>query len=246
MKKIYFKVLRFFFRLLFVVSSFSMSSAYAGNQTIPDSQRALEARKRVSASLKTALDKKGLTLGSPLFIRIIKAESRLEVWLQKESEFVLFKDYKICNFSGGLGPKTKVGDEQAPEGFYFVKAQQLNPWSRFHLSFNLGFPNAYDRAHGYTGSALMVHGSCVSIGCYAMTDRYIDEIYTLAYAAFEHGQAYFRVHIFPFAMTDENLQKHVNHYWYYFWKNLKEGYDFFEEKKMPPNVQVANKRYVFN
>jgi murein L,D-transpeptidase YafK len=122
----------------------------------------------------------------------------------------------------------------------------MNPLSNYHLSFNLGYPNSYDRLHGRTGSALMVHGSCVSIGCYAMTDKGIEEIFTLADAALCNGQPFFRVHIFPFPMTEENMRKHVNSKWYEFWKNLKEGYDFFEEGgHNPPNVEVKNKQYVF-
>ncbi|MCW8880392.1 MAG: hypothetical protein OQK51_25315, partial [Kangiellaceae bacterium] len=120
-----------------------------------------------------------------------------------------------------------------------------NPWSRFHLSFNLGYPNKFDRAHGRTGDALMVHGDCVSIGCYAMTDPYIEQIYTLMHQAFEQGQPFIRVHIFPFKMTEQNLNRYKNHKWHNFWLNLKQGYDWFEAKYTPPNVEVAQKRYVF-
>src|SRR5690606_19870601 len=128
----------------------------------------------------------------------------------------------------------------------FVDAGRLNPWSRFHLSFNLGYPNKYDMAHGRTGSALMVHGSCVSIGCYAMTDRYISEIYALAVAALESGQPIFRVHAFPFKLEPEILSRHADNRWYDFWLNLKEGYDYFNRNKRPPDVDVTNGKYVFN
>jgi murein L,D-transpeptidase YafK len=144
-----------------------------------------------------------------------------------------------------LGPKQKKGDWQSPEGFYFVRGSQLNPFSQFHLAFNLGYPNRYDRAHGRTGSALMVHGDCVSAGCFAMTDEQIDEIYTLAEAALKNGQPYFKVHIFPFRMTAENMKKHRNSPWLAFWDNLKEGYDLFEKYHYPPETSVRNKRYVF-
>ncbi len=183
--------------------------------------------------------------GSPIYIRIFKESAELEIWIKKNDIFELFKTYDICAFSGSLGPKTKRGDWQAPEGFYFVRPGNLNPWSSYHLSFNLGYPNAYDRAHGYTGSALMVHGKCVSIGCYAMTDKYINEIYALAHAAFEQGQAYFRVHIFPFRMEEAKLKKHRKNKWHGFWKNLQEGYEYFNTHKTPPNVIVKNKRYHF-
>ena len=87
--------------------------------------------------------------------------------MQEEGKktFKLFKTYPICHYSGGLGPKLKEGDLQAPEGFYSVTKNKLNPNSRFHLSFNLGFPNALERSLGRTGSFLMIHGGCFSTGC---------------------------------------------------------------------------------
>ena len=143
-------------------------------------------------------------------------------------------------------PKLWVGDKQSPEGFYFVKPSALNPYSQFHLSFNLGYPNAYDRANGRTGSDLMVHGNCVSMGCYAMTDRKIEEIWTLIDAAFRGGQKFFRVHAFPFKMNEKNMKKYRDHDWIDFWRNLKEGYDYFENKKIPPDITVKNKQYFMN
>jgi len=212
---------------------------------IPSSARSRKAIGRVTPSLKQALREKGLSFGSPIFIRIFKDEGELEVWVRDSRTFKLFKKYSICYFSGSLGPKTRRGDLQSPEGFYYVRPSQLNPYSQFHLSFNIGYPNAYEIAHGWTGGSLMVHGDCVSIGCYAMTDRVIEEIYTLADAAFRNGQPFFRVHIFPFRMTSENMGMHSSSRWYNFWKNLKEGYDLFEHEKRPPDVNVRNKRYHF-
>ncbi|MCW8997434.1 MAG: murein L,D-transpeptidase [Kangiellaceae bacterium] len=214
--------------------------------SIPSSKRSLKAITRAYPLVEPLMDAQGLTRGSQVFIRIFKQESELEVWLKGvDSKFKLFKIYPICTYSGKLGPKQRQGDKQSPEGFYYVKPKQLNPWSRFHLSFNLGYPNKFDRAHGRTGDALMVHGDCVSIGCYAMTDPYIEQIYTLMHQAFEQGQPFIRVHIFPFKMTEQNLNRYKNHKWHNFWLNLKQGYDWFEAKYTPPNVEVAQKRYVF-
>lgn len=182
-------------------------------------------------------------LGDRVFIRIFKEEQRLEMWVKVEGEFKLLKAYPICAYSGELGPKLKEGDGQAPEGFYRVYKSSLNPNSRFHLSFNLGFPNEYDRSHGRTGSYLMVHGNCVSIGCYAMTDAKIEEIYGLVEAALKEGQGYVPVHIFPFEMSDEKLAAFTEHEWYDFWSNLQEGYDYFELEKRPPLVRAVNQRY---
>lgn len=195
--------------------------------------------------LETSLKERGVSLGTALFIRIFKETSELEVWLKdKKGSYILYKTYPICYYSGELGPKLKEGDKQAPEGFYHVTKSQMNPNSRYHLSFNLGYPNLYDQAHNRTGSYLMVHGSCVSIGCYAMTDKKIEEIYTLADLALKNGQSFFSVHIFPFRMTDSNMKHHEKSKWYPFWKNLKEGYDVFEINRHVPNITVKEKQYI--
>ena len=205
----------------------------------------LKQQRQQTPDLKQQLQQKGLMLGNPIFIRIFKAESELEVWVQKDKTFALFKTYPICKYSGELGPKLKEGDKQAPEGFYFVPPKQMNPNSDFHLAFNIGFPNKYDRAHDRTGSFIMVHGACSSIGCYAMTDPFIEEIYLLAQEAFNKDQDFFRVHAFPFRMTEANMNKYKTHKWIEFWQNLKDGYDYFETKRIPPNVEVENKQYIF-
>ncbi len=224
---------------------FWISTCFA-QQGIPSSSRSRAAVNRVKQTLVRELKAADLEFGAPIFMRIFKEERLLEVWVQRKKNFQLFKTYPICTYgSGGLGPKIRQGDGKAPEGFYFVKPSQLNPVSRFHLAFNLGYPNRYDRQHGRTGSALMVHGNCVSIGCYAMTDSGMEEIFALADAAFRKGQPFFRVHIFPFQMNEENMTRHAGSEWDAFWSNLKQGYDFFETNAMPPNVEVRGRKYVF-
>jgi murein L,D-transpeptidase YafK len=193
------------------------------------------------------LGEKGMRPDTPIFVRIFKEESELEVWKAREDgHYYHFKTYPICVWSGDLGPKLQQGDKQAPEGFYKVTASQMNPNSKFHLSFNLGYPNAYDRSYGRTGDALMVHGDCRSAGCYAMTDALIEEIYALARESFAGGQEYFYVHAMPFRMTDENMERHRKSKHYAFWKQLKEGYDYFELTRQPPNVEVCSRRYLVN
>ena len=211
----------------------------------PRADRSEAAAKRVRPSLEPALRAKGLRWGAPVFIRIFKEEKELELWVDDGKVFKHFKTWPICKYSGKLGPKLKEGDQQAPEGFYFVPRSRMNPRSRFHLSFNLGYPNTYDRAHKRTGSALMVHGNCVSIGCYAMTDTRIEEIYSLCDAAQINGQRFFRVHCFPFRMTEANMKRHAQSKWIEEWYNLKQGYDWFEKSKRPPNVTVSTRRYLF-
>lgn len=193
------------------------------------------------------LGKKGMAAEQPIFVRIFKEESELEVWKARDDgRFYHFKTYPICNWSGELGPKQKEGDKQAPEGFYTVAANQLNPNSQFHVSFNLGYPNAYDRSHGRNGQFLMVHGKCKSAGCYAMTDALMEEIYALAREAFKGGQKTFEVHAFPFRMTAENMERHKHSKWMPFWKTLQQGYAHFETHRLPPTVAVCERRYHVN
>ena len=232
------------FASLLLLAGLAVSSLLPA-ATVPSSRRSREVSARVSPSLKNSLAANGLKLGNPIFIRIIKQTRELEVWMKRGERFRLFKTYQIHYFSGSLGPKLREGDRQAPEGFYYVPPSRMNPNSRFHLSFNLGYPNTYDRAHGRTGSALMVHGNTVSIGCFAMDDRRIEEIYTIAEAALTNGQSFFRIHIFPFRMTEQNLSKYRESKWFPFWLNLKEGFDFFDRTGSPPDVTVSNRRYRF-
>jgi murein L,D-transpeptidase YafK len=193
------------------------------------------------------LGKKGMDQSQPIFVRIFKEESELEIWKQRtDGNFYLFKTYPICAWSGTLGPKLAQGDKQAPEGFYRVARTQMNPNSQFFLSFNLGYPNAFDKAHGRTGDALMVHGKCTSAGCYAMTDALMEEIYALAREAFIGGQETIHVHAFPFRMTDANMARHKDNKWAPFWKTLKEGYDHFEFARKTPEVAVCARRYNVN
>ena len=199
------------------------------------------------SALVAALGAAGHRLGDPAHVRIFKRERRLELWLADQSgRFSLFRDYDICRYSGELGPKLAEGDRQAPEGFYRVGQAQLNPNSRHHLSFNLGFPNAYDRQHDRTGSALMVHGGCSSVGCYAITDANVDEVYAVVEAALAAGQDAVDVHVFPFRMSSEALSAEADAPWLGFWHNLKQGYDLFEARRQPPKVAACAGRYVFD
>jgi murein L,D-transpeptidase YafK len=185
--------------------------------------------------------------GAPLLIRIYKEESTLEVWKQdRTGKFALLKAYPICKFSGKLGPKLAQGDYQAPEGFYDITPDQMNPWSHEYLAFNTGFPNAFDRSLGRTGSFLMVHGGCESVGCYAMTDYEMEEIYGLADEAFKGGKDKIQLEAFPFQMTAENLARHADDPNAPFWDMLKQGSDAFLVTGQPPTVAVCGQRYVFN
>ncbi|MEO0671690.1 MAG: murein L,D-transpeptidase family protein [Pseudomonadota bacterium] len=203
--------------------------------------------KPLSRDAMMLLGAKKMQSHAPIFIRIFKEESELEVWKQRpDGRFHHFKTYPICTWSGALGPKLKEGDKQAPEGFYTVNRHRMNPASSYHLAFNLGYPNAFDRAHGRTGKFLMVHGRCTSAGCYAMTDPLIEEIYALAREAFIGGQTAFAVHAFPFRMTPANMARHAKSKHMPFWSTLKPAYDLFERNRIPPPVAICERRYVVN
>lgn len=189
----------------------------------------------------------GMTSRSPILMRIFKEENTLEIWKQKPNgRYEIVTNYGICKWSGHLGPKFKEGDRQAPEGYYSIRKHQMNPNSSYYLSFNMGFPNRFDRAHGRTGSNLMVHGACSSAGCYSMTDEQVLEIFGFARDAFKGGQEAFQVQAFPFRLTPENMARYKDHKSFDFWNQIREGYDHFEITKRPPKVDVCEKRYVFN
>lgn len=193
------------------------------------------------------LGKKGMNTQAAIFVRIYKEESELEVWkLRDDGRYYHFKTYPICNWSGEVGPKLRQGDRQSPEGFYQITREQMKPDSRFHLAFNLGYPNPFDKSHRRTGDALMVHGKCASAGCYAMTDALMEEIYALAREAFIGGQEAIPVHAFPFRMTETNMARHAKSKWQPFWRNMKEGYDHFELTRQVPAIAICNRRYVVN
>jgi murein L,D-transpeptidase YafK len=197
------------------------------------------------ARFSQRLSEQNLKEGAPVLIRIFKREFELELWLQRGGQFQRFAVYPICRWSGWLGPKLQQGDSQAPEGFYTVDATALNPNSAWHRSFNLGYPNAFDRAHGRTGSLIMVHGGCASIGCFAMTNAQIDEIWRLVTGALSKGQKRFQVQVYPFRMSAERLAAYRGDPDFAFWKDLKAGGDLFHKTHVPPKVSVCQGRYRF-
>ncbi len=204
-----------------------------------DAKAIKTARKDAQKQMKEA----GLKSGLPVFIRIFKEDSILELWMQKDGEWTKFRDFEICKWSGDLGPKLAEGDGQSPEGFYRVSRGSLNPNSSYYLSFNIGFPNRFDYENERTGTYLMVHGNCVSVGCYAMTDPGIAVIYSLVEKALNAGQSSVPVHIFPFKMTDENLEKHKASKWIAFWRDIRPAYDLFNETRLIPDIKVLRQRY---
>ena len=205
------------------------------------------AMKELSPQTLALLEQKKMPKDSPILVRIFKEESELEVWKQDTSgRFQILKVYPICRWSGDLGPKVHEGDRQAPEGFYAITPDLMNPNSNYYLAINTGFPNSYDKANGRTGALLMIHGDCSSRGCYAMTDEQIGEIYSLARESFLGGQHSFQIQAYPFRMTPINMARHRTNPNMAFWKMIKEGNDHFEVTHLEPRVEVCNRHYVFD
>jgi murein L,D-transpeptidase YafK len=233
-------------RTLLATAAIAAATALAGcnSDQISYSARALQP---LSPRMVAEIEQNNMEKDSPILVRIFKEEAELEVWKQdRTGRFALLKTYPICRWSGQLGPKIRAGDRQAPEGFYDITPGLMNPNSNYYLAFNMGFPNAYDRVWGRTGSDLMVHGDCSSRGCYAMTDQQIGEIYALARDSFFGGQRSFQVQAYPFRMTPINMARHRNNPNMAFWKMLKRGYDHFAVTHLQPKVDVCAKHYVFD
>lgn len=201
----------------------------------------------LSPEIQSLMSEKAVTAQSPILFRAFKRESELEVWkADATGEYKLLKTYPMCRWSGQLGPKKNEGDRQVPEGFYSITPQLLNPNSSFYLSFNIGYPNAFDRSLGRDGSHIMVHGACSSRGCFSMTDKQMADIYALSREAFAGGQKAIHMQSLPFRFTPENLARYRADENLPFWKNLKEGADIFDLTKREPQVAACSRRYVFN
>ncbi|SLM64266.1 MULTISPECIES: peptidoglycan meso-diaminopimelic acid protein amidase [Dickeya] len=213
--------------MLFILPSATINSSYA-NQVSP------------------VVAQQQQVAGSPVYIQIFKEERVLELYAQVGGEYKLVQSYPICKYSGGLGPKMTEGDFKSPEGFYQVDLRQLKPDSHYYRAINVGFPNEYDKAHGYSGRYLMIHGECVSIGCYAMTNQYIAEIYTYVEKALRNGQQKVELAIYPFRMTEQNMKRHSRSTYYKFWSQLQPGYAFFNKNHQAPAISVVNGQYVVN
>ena len=228
-------------------AAFGAAIALGGCNTDGPLPMSEKAARPLSDKTIAEIESKNMDKDSPILIRSFKEESELEVWKQdRTGRYAMLKTYPICRWSGELGPKFREGDRQAPEGFYHITPGQMNPNSQYYLSFDLGYPNAYDRSHGRTGANLMVHGDCSSRGCYSMTDEQISEIYALGRDSFFGGQKSFQVQAYPFRMTPKNIAKHRNNPHMAFWKMLKRGNDHFEVTRLEPKVDVCEKRYVFD
>jgi murein L,D-transpeptidase YafK len=205
------------------------------------------AERPLPSSVEAALLLKDIEPGAPVYLRIFKEESELEVWKARANgRYALIKTFPVCNWGGTLGPKRTMGDLMSPEGFYKISPGAMNPNSKYHLALNVGYPNALDRALGRTGSYIMVHGDCRSVGCFAMSDNQIEEIYAFVRDALGAGETSVPIHIFPFRMTVANMKRHADNPARDTWQPLKEAYDDFTRTREPPEIGMCGKRYVVN
>jgi murein L,D-transpeptidase YafK len=239
--------------LLFILSFlFALSGEFKSSQL--KYPRVRETYSEKEAALRKEYKEHGFNFEKQnVFIRVFKEEEELELWIKNsKNTYTLFKTYPICSASGRLGPKRKIGDNQVPEGFYHI--DRFNPQSNFYLSLGLNYPNASDKILSdkkNPGGDIFIHGNCVSIGCMAMTDDKIKEIYLITVEAKNAGQAIIPVNIFPFRMTEKNMFNAraaygENKFLIEFWENLKMGFDYFEKMKKLPTVSVNNNgKYVF-
>lgn len=227
-----------------LLATLALLSACSLERREQSSSRA--AQSTIPTETLAAMDSIGTNRNQPILIRAFKKESEIEIWKRtRAGTYALMKTYPVCRWSGRLGPKTREGDRQVPEGFYTVTPGQMNPNSAMWLSFNVGYPNPMERALGRTGGDIMVHGTCSSRGCYAMTNEQMDEIYAVMREAFQGGQKTVQFQSYPFRMTAENLAKFRNDPNMPFWKNLKEGSDRFEVTKREMAVNYCGTRYTF-
>ena len=140
-------------------------------------QSSARSQQPISSATLAKMEALDTTPSSPTVIRTYKKEAELEIWkMRSNGEYALLKTYPMCRWSGQLGPKKREGDMQVPEGFYSIAPGQMNPNSHYYLAFNVGYPNAYDRAYGRSGGNVMVHGVCSSAGCFSMTDEQVADI----------------------------------------------------------------------
>jgi murein L,D-transpeptidase YafK len=236
-------------KMLAIIATLLLAGCAGQINTKKDPRRGLAPQ---SPALVSQSESAGTTEKSPVLIRIFKQEHELELWRKdKTGQYVLVQTFPICKFSGELGPKHVRGDRQAPEGFYTITSGQLNYNSIRWLSINTGYPNAFDRYHGSTGSALMIHGGCDSAGCYAIEDGPMQDLFATVRDSLRAGQHSVQLHIFPFRMNSFNMVAHSNYKTLWkklkaedFWHQLKAGYDRFEWSHQDLDVRVVNGRYI--
>ena len=233
---------------------FAQPSFIDYQRTYPTVATALESKED---TLRNQFARAGLQWpAKQLYIRSFKYDSQMEVWVRSsnDSQFKLFKTYKVCAMAGAIGPKRLEGDYQVPEGFYYIN--EFNPKSIYHLSLGINYPNASDRVLSDSikpGGDIYIHGNCVTVGCIPLQNDQIEELYILAAMAKTQGQDFISVHIFPIRYNNRKSFEYLakttkdNQDLQRFAIKIKEVFDYFEEKKQLPLIFINKKGdYVVN
>jgi murein L,D-transpeptidase YafK len=244
----------------FVVYLFLFNLSMMKSQDFLNNQltntRVIEANTKKYEVVKSYFIDKNLSFpNSTIYWRAFKWNKALELWSysQDSQKYILIHTYPICEIVGDLGPKRQEGDFQIPEGFYNL--ENFNPNSKYHLSLKISYPNESDRILGLKdklGGDIYVHGKCETIGCLPMTDDLIEEIYLINMYAKAEGQEMIPFHIFPTKLTSKNYNKLKQEYYngnlpiLAFWLNLKEGFDYFDKKRILPSISIDESgKYLF-
>jgi murein L,D-transpeptidase YafK len=225
--------------------SLGQSGGARNRVRIPTTATGQAAIGRASGRLQIAFDDIGLVFGAPIYLRIIKDQKRMEVWVQgRRREFSRLRSYKICGSSAALGPRRRNTQTLQPEGFYTLGSGSLRPQPITYLGLDLSWPNAFDRAQGWSGTTSLLQAGCASEPHFGLTDQDMEEVYTLVHSALAAGQAGVPVHIFPFEMSQLRMLTIARGPNSGFWRTLAPAWQTFERTKKPPQVSVSGRRYV--
>jgi murein L,D-transpeptidase YafK len=200
----------------------------------------------LTSSVAAAFAEKHLRFGAPVFLRVYKQSSEVELWVQQGPRYALFKTYSICRWSGGLGPKMVQGDRQAPEGLYHITAPDLVVNRRWHRAMRLNYPNAFDVVNGRTGYGIYIHGKCRSVGCFAINDDNVEEVYEIVRAALSNGQVRIPVLSLPFRFSSINSLVNEPFVFGEFWRELRRADFLFNRDRLPPSASLCDGNYYFS
>jgi murein L,D-transpeptidase YafK len=247
-------MLKYLFGLISTLLFFNATSQPLGGDAelaayLRSSGKVSDVFKRREDSLKAQFERKGLLYPArSVYLRSFKLDEQLEVWVRNDAgePYKFFKSYKVCAATGKLGPKRKEGDKQVPEGFYYIN--ELNSNSNYHLSLGINYPNMSDKMLSDSvrpGGAIYIHGDCVSVGCIAINNDQVEEVFMMAAMARSQGQEYIPVHIFPLkfstAKNNAPMEKIIkeNPNYISFLKAMQSAYYYFEKNRSLPPVMIS-------
>jgi len=197
-------------------------------------------------TIEDIIEKVGGEIGNKILIIIFKTEKRLELWMDIAGEYKFLKSYPIISYSGKLGAKVSIKDKQAPEGYYSINIHRIIRKDELFTKLDLGFPNRYDKEHNVSSGYASIHNPSIQEDGFVIDNNNISEIYNIVQEALLNGYKTIPVYIYPFVMTQYNLERYYNSRWIDFWRNIKEGYDYFNRYHRTPKIEIRNGRYIFH